>query len=162
MAAAHPKWSGNARLEAEKLGQRIYSGAPCNHVEAHREDDGTTKRYVSHAQCVKCVSGRMLSLRVRSRALRLTRRGETFVGSPCANGHDGTRYLSNHKCVFCPNPHKGSERPFSAVPDKPRNPQPGNSWPFGKCFEDHPNPVAGKYVKNLRHLPLRVGTWGVS
>lgn len=25
----------------------------------------------------------------------------TYVGKPCAHGHDGTRYASNRKCVAC-------------------------------------------------------------
>ena len=174
MAARHPKWSHEARTGAEQLGQHTYSGAPCSHAETHTGPDGTTKRYVGGAQCVQCTSLRLLSLRRRSRALRLTNRNETFIGRPCSNGHDGTRYRSNKKCVFCHHPSMGSERgpSLSMAPNKPRNPVPDNGWPFGyvdeqgvhhgKTFRDHPNPVAGKYVPNLRKLPLRVGTWGVS
>lgn len=25
----------------------------------------------------------------------------TYIGKPCRHGHDGTRYISNRKCVAC-------------------------------------------------------------
>jgi hypothetical protein len=28
-------------------------------------------------------------------------RGETYKGTPCIHGHDGTRYVSNRTCVEC-------------------------------------------------------------
>ena len=159
----HPEWSRLARADAIEARQREYHGAPCVTDPAHILSDGTTIRYTSGAQCRPCAVIRNRKKAQGKRAVHMTRIGAAFIGEPCANGHDGTRYKSNHKCIFCHQPTIGLKyRPIDDLaPPKPRNRVPDNGWPFPDRFEDHPNPVAGVYVKNLRHLPLQVGTWGV-
>lgn len=73
-----------------------------------------------------------------------------YIGPPCGKGHDGTRYSSNGHCVQCdlaagkayyrankraPSGRSASRHLDSIGPDKPTNPQAGNGWPFGRCFE---------------------------
>lgn len=95
---------GTNLKEAKANGYKKYHGKLC-------VQHGSTLRRVSDRSCVYC---RALYANAYNKIVALRRHdvtdvplyskrlpAPTYVGNPCARGHDGTRYLSRGHCVAC-------------------------------------------------------------
>lgn len=75
-----------------------FKGEPCQ-----RGHNGT--RYIKNHTCVECALQASKRNYARYKAagkdLSIKLPPVTYAGAPCIHGHDGTRYVSNRKCVEC-------------------------------------------------------------